>query len=56
MKRKDFSAPAVVTYGKMENSAAIRENLLYILDLFSDLFKLALHINDDTGDFRIVSL
>ena len=25
MKRKDFSAPAVVTYGKMENSAAIRK-------------------------------
>jgi hypothetical protein len=38
MKRKDFASPAVEIYGKTENSAAIRQKLLYVLYLLADLF------------------
>ena len=56
MKRKDFASPDVEIYGKTENSAAIRQNLFNILNLFSDFLKLALHINDDASDASVVSL
>ena len=56
MKCKDFAAPDVVTYIKPENSAAVHQNLLYILNLFADFFKLPLHIHNYAGNSRIVGL
>jgi len=56
MKCKDFFAVGCRNLLQGRKSDAIRKILLYILNLLADFFKLPLHVNNNTGNLRIVAL